>query len=120
MSRKHHFAHKRTQCVVLSRIHTHVVSSGLSILHAGSISCMQVLLCRTNLRRSAHRFWVKSLLYIPPERSSGPEKPLGQVDPTHTSLQPYTSVSLHHSRNTANCLQCEQCFKYCLHLSVTI
>ena len=42
--------------------------------------CVQVLLCRTHLRRGAQRFWVKSLLYIPPERSSGPKKPLGQVN----------------------------------------
>lgn len=41
---------------------------------------MQVLLYRTHLRRGAQRFCVKSLLYIPPERSSGAKKPLGQVD----------------------------------------
>ena len=43
---------------------------------------MQVLLYRTHLRRGAQRFCVKSLLYIPPERSSGPKRPLGQVDST--------------------------------------
>ena len=50
--------------------------------HSGSKACalhMQVLLCRTHLRRGAWDFRVNSLLYIPPERSSGQNKPLGQV-----------------------------------------
>ena len=43
------------------------------------VLCMQVLLYRTRLRRGAQGFWVKSLLYIPPERSTGTKKSLGQV-----------------------------------------
>ncbi len=56
--------------------------------------CMQVLLCRTHLRRGAQRFWVKSLLYIPPERSSGPKKPLGQVNAALSVLcrTPYMEI----------------------------
>lgn len=46
---------------------------------SGSDMCEQVLLSRTRLRRAGQRNCVWSLLYIPPERSSGPKAALGQV-----------------------------------------
>ena len=46
------------------------------------VTCEQVLLSRTRLRRGGHRNCVLSLLYIPPERSSGSKAALGQVCPS--------------------------------------
>lgn len=71
------------------------------------VSCgAQVLLCRTRLRRGAQRNWVRSILYIPPERSTGEHASLGQVRQpgywTEASTAGYSKVRPHRQQLLPN------------------
>ena len=64
-------------------------ADSMGVYHCQEVTCAQVLLARTRLRRGAQRGWVRSILYIPPERSSGERASLGQArPPSQPSLSP--------------------------------